>query len=219
LIEDRFKRSPIEIIIVDDGSNDGTDALVERFAAQYQNIVFMNRGALKGIGSALRDGYNRATGEYILSSDADLSFTVDDMQALYVKIREGFDMVLGFKVEYRPIETGKESDKPSETKIKFLTSQLGNWLVRRLSGLGSLHNFNTNFRIMRRDVWQKLHTVEERHFFLFEVILRAKKADARITEIPVMFYTRKYGESKLNFFKEAPKYLVKLIRYSFFDRP
>ena len=102
--------------------------------------------------------------------------------------------------------------------VKNHLSEMGNWMVRFMSGMSKIRNFNTNFRIIRRSTWQAVHTNEDRNFFLFETIIKAQKAGAKITEIPVTFYNRKFGQSKLNFFKEAPKYFSKLILYTFFSK-
>ena len=93
-IEKGFAGIPFEIIIVDDNSKDGTNELVYRFQSQFNNIHIIERPGLLGIGSALRQGYDTAKGEYILSSDADLSFSVADMLSLFKKANEGYDMVL-----------------------------------------------------------------------------------------------------------------------------
>ena len=219
-IEKGFYGTSFEIIVVDDNSKDGTCELIEHFNQEFGNIRIIERGGLMGIGSALRDGYNAARGEFILSSDADLSFVVDDMTALYHKATEGHDIVLGYKVGYKPLDYIKVEKKPLLVRIKHNISQkiskVGNWFVRYASGIGQLHDFNTNFRILRRVAWLQLKTVEDKNFFLFETILRARHFGFSITEIPVTFYDRKFGESKLNFLTEAPRYLTKLIRYTFF---
>ena len=217
-IEEGFQGTDFEIIIVDDNSKDGTRELVENLNRQYENIRLIERAGLLGIGSALREGYDRALGTFILSSDADLSFTVSDMRSLNKKIREGYDIVLGYKVEYRPNGQEVKRQKSFSVAVKNHLSEMGNWMVRFMSGMGKIRNFNTNFRIIRRSTWQAVHTNEDRNFFLFETIIKAQKAGAKITEIPVTFYNRKFGQSKLNFFKEAPKYFWKLILYTFFPK-
>src|SRR5262245_37958158 len=94
-VEAAFQDTSIEIIVVDDNSTDGTGELLAGFATRYGNLRTIVRPALLGIGSALREGYNAARGEYILSSDSDQSFTVEDMVRLYRKIQEGYDLVTG----------------------------------------------------------------------------------------------------------------------------
>lgn len=217
-IEAEFRNVPIEIIVVDDNSRDGTRELTRRLNEIYRNITLLERPALLGIGSALRDGYNKARGEYILSSDAD-SFTTKDMRSLYEKIRAGFDLVLGYRVTYASADGGGSGHKTVIAWLEtFVISPLSNWIIRTVSGI-RLRNYNTNFRVIRSSVWKNILTVENRQFFLFETIFRAKQKGARIAEIPAIFYPRKFGESKVSFFRQAPKYLLKLIRYTVFDRP
>ncbi len=214
-IEKGFSGYSFEIIIIDDNSQDGTKELVNSFNTEFKNIKIITRPKLTGIGSAIRDGYNAASGEYILSSDADLSFKFEDMKRLLDKIKEGYDVVLGYKVKYKPL---KQERKPLWVRISYLISRFGNWTIKNLSGMRNIHNFNTNFRILRRSKWFEIKTIESGHFFLFETIFRILKKGAKIAEIPVMFYDRKFGDSKMNFLTEAPKYLFKLICYVFSDK-
>ena len=212
-IEKAFNGCSFEIIVVDDNSQDGTKELLDSLNKKFGNIKLILRPGLMGIGSALRDGYNRSQGEFILSSDADLSFVVEDMARLFETIKEGYDIVLGYKIEYKPL---KQEYKPSWVRVSYLISRVGNWTIKNLSGMRNIHNFNTNFRILRRSKWLEIKTVEDGHFFLFETIFRILKKRAKLAQIPVMFYNRKFGDSKMNFFTEAPKYFFKLIRYIFF---
>lgn len=214
-IEKAFNGYSFEIIIIDDNSQDGTKELIESLNGKFGNIKLISRPRLMGIGSALRDGYNMSQGEFILSSDADLSFVVEDMKRLFETIKGGYDIVLGYKIEYKPL---KQEDKPLWVRVSYIISQVGNWTIKNFSGMKNIHNFNTNFRILRRSKWLEIKTVEDRHFFLFETIFRILKKGAKITEIPVVFYNRRFGDSKMNFLKEAPKYFLKLTRYVFFDK-
>ncbi len=216
-IETEFVDTTFEIVVVDDHSQDGTHELIHALQEKYRNVIFIERPGLLGIGSALRDGYNAARGEYILSSDADLSFSTHDMRSLYEKIQTGFDLVLGYKIA----EESSDPSKRTQTTIhgwveNVIISPMSNWIIGILSGVG-LKNYNTNFRVIRSSLWTRLRTIEDRQFFLFEMIVRVKQAGARIAEIPVTFSARKFGQSKVSFFKQAPKYFFKLLRIVFFD--
>lgn len=208
-IEEKFKDCLLEIIIIDDDSRDGTEELLLEFNKHYRNINLIKRPALMGIGSALREGYNDAKGEFILSSDADLSFTVFDMARLYKKIKEGYDFVLG----YRHGKQAYYENKTPLVKIKYFISKGGNWIVKNLSGI-NIKDFSANFRIIRQNKWRELKTVENTNTILFEMVLKAAKKKFKLAEIPVSFYERKFGKSKLNLWKEAPKFLLKFIRYT-----
>jgi glycosyltransferase involved in cell wall biosynthesis len=214
-IEEELRAVPHEIIVVDDNSKDGTRELLETFQLTSPHVHLLERAGLLGIGSALRDGYNQAKGEFILSSDADLSFSPQDMRRLFQKIQEGFDLVLGYRVPPPTDSTHKHSLKGwMENSV---ISPFSNWTIGLISGMG-LKNYNTDFRIIRSSLWKRIRTVENRQFFLFETIFRSKNAGARMAEIPVIFSPRKFGESKVSFFKQAWAYFLKLVQMVFFDR-
>ncbi len=211
-IEEAFAQVMFELIIVDDNSKDGTAELVARLQEQYQNIILLQRPKPTGIGSAIRDGYNSARGEFILSSDADQSFSVADMMRLYQKIQEGYDLVLGC----RHGDGGGYERRSPAVKIKYVLSRTGNFVIRNLSGLG-VQDFSANFRVIRRDAWERIETRENTNSLLFEMVAKAVRAGCRVTEIPVIFSERKFGQSKLNMWKEGPKFLVKFIKYRWLD--
>jgi len=206
-----FDDTSYEIIVVDDHSNDGTRELLDALRVGNPRIVMLERSSLAGIGSALRDGFNTARGEYILSSDADQSFSAKDMRALFEKILTGYDMVLGYRTPQHNAAGAVPRESLQARLENALISPMSNFVIGVVSGLG-LKNYNTNFRILRTTLWKSIHTVENGQFFLFETIYRASQHRARIAEIPVTFVTRRIGESKVSFFKQAPGYAFKLLR-------
>lgn len=209
-IQAAFSGVPHEIIIVDDNSRDGTDALVAERVRMGEDVRLVTRPSLMGIGSAIRRGYDEARGTYVLSSDADQSFSVEDMGALYRKITEGYDLVTGYR---HGTGAGYERHTPA-VKVKYLFSRWGNRVVRAVSRL-PVRDYSANFRIIRTETWKKIHTEENTNALLFEMIVKAVRAGARVTEIPVTFSERKFGASKLNLWKEAPKFLLKFLKYAF----
>ncbi len=213
-IEKEFEDTSFEVIVVDDNSGDGTRELIQELQSRDPRVVLLERPSLLGIGSALRDGYNLARGEFILSSDADLSFSTTDMRSLLEKIQSGYELVLGYRTP--PSDRNSASfDTSLKGRIENdLISPMSNFVIGFVSGLG-LKNYNTNFRILKSDLWKSIKTVEDRQFFLLETIYRAKQQGARIAEIPVTFSMRRIGDSKVSFFRQAPGYLIKLLRIVF----
>ena len=210
-IEMEFGDIPCEIIVVDDNSCDGTRELIQDFQSRFPDLILLERPALLGIGSALREGYNVARGEFILSSDADQSFSTTDMRSLFEKIQTGYDLVLGYRITPSDRDSaGFDASLKGRFENKII-SPMSNLVIGVVSGLG-LKNYNNNFRILRSSLWKCIHTVENRQFFLFETIYRAKQQAARIAEIPVTFSMRRIGDSKVSFFRQAPGYFLKLIR-------
>lgn len=200
----------LEIIVVDDNSPDGTADACRKLNKKYRNIRVVVRKKDRGIGSALREGYNLARGEIILSSDTDLSFEVGDMIRLVNKIDEGYDLVVGSRHMHR----SDYEKKKSGTKLKWFISFFGNKMVCLISGV-KIHDFSANFRAINRQVWNKIETKENTNSILMEMIIKTHYKGYKVTEIPVAFKDRIYGESKLKLGMEAPKFFIKLIKVAF----
>ena len=198
-----------EIIVVDDNSPDGTARAALKLNKKYKNIKVIIRKKKEGIGAALRCGYNEASGILILSSDSDLSFSTDDMLRLIDKINSGYDLVVGS----RHLTSKDYQKRKIKTFVKGFISKYGNILVRVFSGVG-IHDYSANFRIIRNEVWKDIKTKEKTNSILLEMILKTAHKGYKVTEVPVKFLDRKYGKSKINLFKEVPKFFIKLIYYS-----
>ena len=211
LIEKLFQKSSRlkEIIVVDDKSPDGTGEAVLELNKIYKNIHLITKEKKEGIGAALRVGYNAAIGDIILSSDADLSFSVEDMKKLVEKIDERYDLVVGA----RHLNEEDYQSNYVKTGIKRTISKYGNKIVALLLRY-NIHDFSANFRAMKKEVWHSINTQENTNALLLEMIIKAHQKRFKVTEIPVMFKDRIYGQSKLNLWIEAPKFLVKVIQFS-----
>jgi len=208
-IEDVLKDIKHEIIVVDDNSPDDTAGCVLELNKKYGNIRLITRLSKNGIGSALREGYRHAKGDIILSSDADLSFPVEDMIKLVKGIQDGNDLVLGCRHKI----TGSYYEiKGVRTVIKGFISRLGNVILCALSRTG-VHDFSANFRAIKKTTWNELDIKENTNIMLFETIIKAKFKGMKIAEIPVSFNDRIYGKSKLKLSIEIPKFILKIGYY------
>jgi len=210
LLEKTLKKQKynFEIIVVDDNSPDGTWKIAESLNKKYKNIRIILRKKMDGIGSALREGYNAAKNELIISMDADLSYEVGDILSLIEKIEEGYDLVVGTR---HNIESYYEKNL-LRTKIKWTFSNLGNKFIGFLTGI-PIHDFTANFRIIKKSVWSRIKTKEKTNTLLLEMILRTYYKKHKVAEIPITFKDRRYGESKLKIGREAPKFFIKLLFY------
>lgn len=210
-IEDAFRNVMFEIIVVDDDSPDKTGEFVQELNREYGNIRLIRRTKKTGIGSALRDGYNYAEGEIILSSDADLSFSVKDMVKLANMIQEGYDLAIGC----RHAITGSYYEiRNFRTALKGSISKLGNVILRILTGI-EVHDFSANFRAIRSKVWRELNLKENTNIMLFEMIIKTRYLKKKISEVPVAFTDRVHGKSKLRLSTEIPKFIIKMMYYIF----
>lgn len=211
-IEEILKKKRFEILIVDDGSTDGTRKVAKKHNKKYENIRVMNRGKKMGLGSALRDGYNNAKGKLILSMDSDQSLDPKDILRLLKEIKTS-DLVVGS----RHHKKGGYQREQTATRIKYVISSAGNRLNRFISGV-EINDFTLNFRIIRSSVWRAIKTKETTNIMLFEMILKTHYNGFKVKEIPVVFKERVYGSSKLNLFKEAPKFFLKMFIMSVSQR-
>jgi dolichol-phosphate mannosyltransferase len=207
-IAQTFADIEYEILVVDDNSPDGTGDEVLALSKTYPRLYLIAKAKREGIGAAIRLGYNQAKNDVILSTDSDLSFSVNDMRRLYEKINEGYDLVTGC----RHMAGGEYELTNFRVRIKGLFSLYGNKVVQALTRL-NMKDFSANFRAIRRDTWLRIETSEKTNALLLEMILKCAYGGAKVKEIPVSFKDRKYGESKLNLWIEAPKFLIKLIKY------
>ena len=207
-IEKTFGHINHEVIVVDDSSPDGTAMAVEELSEKYSNIMVLIRNEKEGIGAAIREGYNNANNSIILSLDADLSFTLSDAYEIYEKIQEGYDLVWGSKYSkgsvYEPATL--------EGRIKKWVSKSGNKVIRLATGIET-SDFTANLRAIRRDVWRQIRTQDKSNTFFMEMILKCKYGGFNVTEVPVNFNARVYGESKMNLKAEAPKFIIKMVKY------
>lgn len=203
-----FKEFKTEIIVVDDGSTDGTLEEIERLEKFYPDINLVRRDNLEGIGSALIAGYDIAKGKYIISSDSDLSFPVEDVKMIAeTLLTDRYDLVQGS----RYIKGALYEAPNFKIFEKKLISKIGNIFLRVITGI-PIHDFSVNCRGIKRDSWEKLSLQSKNNFMLFEMVWRANKLGLVITEVPVRFFNRKFGVSKLSLEKEAVKFLMQFLK-------
>ncbi len=210
-IEEAFRQVKHEIIVVDDNSSDDTGGLILRLNKMYGNLRLITRNNKRGIGSALREGYDNARARIILSSDADLSFSVTDMKKMFEKINQGYDFVVGCR---HNIPGSYYEMKGLCAVTKGLLSKFGNTVLKILTR-SEINDFSANFRAITKDAWGSLGINENSNAMLFEMIVKARHKRLKITQIPVIFLGRVYGKSKLNLVVEIPKAALKAIYYLF----
>lgn len=197
-----------EILVVDDSSPDGTGAAVQELAQIYPVVRLITRARKEGIGAALREGYDQARHEVIVSSDVDLSFQPSDLVRLVEVVTQGSDLALGSRHT-----SGSHYEAPTASiRRKRWISRVGNRVLRWTFGI-PIHDFSANCRAIRRTTWRRIETRENTNTLLLEMILRCHFGGLRVTELPVTFLDRRYGVSKLRLSIEAPKFLVKMLWY------
>ncbi|HSV89268.1 MAG TPA: glycosyltransferase family 2 protein [Bacteroidales bacterium] len=171
-----------EVLFIDDGSHDGSWKIIESLAARNSSIKGIRFRRNYGKSAALNIGFDRVVGEVIITMDADLQDSPDEIPGLYAMIKEnGYDMVSGWKKKrYDPIS-------------KTLPTKLYNWATRKLTGI-KLHDFNCGLKAYRNDVIKSIEVYGEMHRYI-PVIVKSS-GFSRIGEKVVQHSKRKYGNTK-----------------------
>ena len=168
-----------EIIVVDDGSRDGSAAVVERFRRAHPEVAVLRHARNRGYGAALRTGLRRARGELVFFTDADLQFDLGELAHLLHHARD-FDIVAGYRAPRR--------DPPG----RRLLAGLWGALVRALFGL-EVRDIDCAFKVFRRHVIESIPIASLGAFVNTEILVRASRAGFRIHQIPVSHQPRRFG--------------------------
>lgn len=202
-------KAPKEIILVNDGSNDGTDKVLARLKKKYPFHLFSNTQN-RGKGYSLRKGFSKATGDIIIIQDADLEYDPGEYNRLLNPIlMNKADVVYGSRfitTEYR--------------RVLYFWHFLVNKFLTLLSNMFTnlnLSDIETCYKVFRKDILQNLSLKEDR--FGFEVEFTAKIAripDIRIYEVGISYYGRSYKEGKKIGAKDALRAVWAIFRYNLF---
>lgn len=178
-----LNRFSYEIIFVDDGSTDGSWQVIMQLAekdAQVRGIRFLRN---YGKSQALHAGFKAAEGEVVITMDADLQDSPDEIPALYEMItKDNYDLVSGWKKK-----------RYDSVLAKNLPSKLFNWAARKTSGL-TLHDFNCGLKAYKKEVIKNVEVSGEMHRYI--PVLAKNAGFNRITEKVVQHQARKYGVTK-----------------------
>lgn len=169
-----------ELILVDDGSTDGTTEVMRHLAAEDQRIKAVLLRTNFGKSAALMAGFREADGDIVITMDADLQDDAREIPGFVHEIQSGYDLVSGWK---------KDRDDPLE---KRLASRFFNAVVRRVSGV-KLRDNNCGFKAYRRWCVTDLRLRGNQHRFVAALL---SWRGARIGEIPVAHHKRRHGVSK-----------------------
>ncbi len=192
-----------EIILVDDGSDDGSWEVIERLKSSCPAIRAIGFARNYGKSAALYCGFAAARGEVVFTMDADLQDSPDEIPAMRRMILdEGYDLVSGWK------------RKRHDPVGKRWPSKFFNWTARAVSGI-RLHDFNCGLKAYRRKVVKAIEVYGEMHRYI--PILARQAGFKRIGEKVVEHRARKYGESKFGLERMVKGYLD-LITVSFLSR-
>jgi len=170
-----------ELILVDDGSTDGSDRMLTDLHAKDQRVKVLRFRRNFGQTAALAAGFDYAHGEIVVSLDGDMQNDPVDIPKLVAKLNEGYDLVNGWRV-----------NRQDPFLQRRLPSQIANWIIG-LTTQVKIHDYGCTLKVFRRDVVKNLKLYGEMHRFIPALV---GDLGARITEMPVTHHPRKRGASK-----------------------
>lgn len=198
---DRLGR-PWEVILVNDGSTDGSAAVLDELAARDKRLKVVHFRRNAGQTAAMMAGFEFATGDIIVPMDADLQNDPADIPMLLDKLEEGYDVCSGWR-----------KNRQDHSLRRNLPSRIANWIISRVSGV-HLHDYGCSLKAYRRDVIKGVRLYGEMHRF---IPIYASWLGARVTEVPVQHHPRTAGVSKYGL-ERIFKVMLDLIVVKFLDR-
>ena len=180
---------PLELVLVDDCSSDGSRELCEKLAATHPNVVAVHQEPNRGKGAAVRRGFGLATGDYLIVQDADLEYDPTEIPKLVALLeRDIADVVFGSRF----LAAGPH-------RVLYFWHSIGNKLLTLLSNMLTnlnLTDMEVGYKAFRREVLAGFELREDRFGFEPEFTAKVARGGWRIYEVPISYYGRTYEEGK-----------------------
>jgi len=195
-----------EIVIVDDGSQDGTQDILKDMNFPDTQVLFQEKN--QGKGAALHKGFSNARGDIILIQDADLEYDPADYPTLLKPILDGrADAVYGSRFLGGP------------HRVLFFWHYVGNKLLTTLSNMLTnlnLSDMETCYKVIKKDVLDRIMLKSKRFGFEPEITVKLAKMKAKIYEVPISYSGRDYSAGKKIGWKDGIAAICHIIRFKFF---
>ena len=174
---------PYEILIVDDGSSDGTLPLVKDLAKDHEQVTALHYDGNRGKGYAVRYGILRAKGDFVLFSDADLATPIEEVEHLFTGIESGHEVAIGSRDV-----VGSKLEK-RQSALRELGGKIFNRLVQKLAVPG-IHDTQCGFKLFTRTAAKNIFSCCQVDNFSFDVeaLYLARQYGYKIAEIPVRWH-------------------------------
>jgi glycosyltransferase involved in cell wall biosynthesis len=197
---------PFEVILVDDGSRDGTFRAIKEEACCDSRLKGLSFRRNFGQTAAIRAGVDHALGEIVITMDGDLQHDPEHIPQFIKKIEEGFDLVCGYRL------------KRKDGFLRSFPSRVANSMARSVSKL-NLRDFGSTYRAYRKEVIKDIPIYGEMHRFIPVFV---NMVSDRFTEIPISVKPRSYGKSKYGLgrtFRVFSDLMALVFFAKFFSRP
>ncbi|MEK7584218.1 MAG: glycosyltransferase family 2 protein [Patescibacteria group bacterium] len=191
-----------EIIVIDDGSSDGSRELLKDLQQEYSRLRLVFHDKNRGYGGALRSGFSSSTKDLIFYTDGDAQYDVRELPKLYERMSPDIDIVNGYKI--------KRSDPFHRVVIGLIYQHA----MKIAFGL-RIRDVDCDFRLMRREAVQRLNLKSNTGTICVELIKKLEDSGARFIEVGVSHYHRTYGKSQFFKLKRLWRTFVQLSRLWF----
>ena len=190
----------MRVIVVNDNSIDKTRAIVEQLSGDFSNITLVNRTTERGLGNAIKSGFQAIKGGSVVVVMADLADDVKDIPRMAQLIDEGYDFVCGS----RYIKGGHASH---HVRLKGGLSKLMGFCFKLLTGIPTWDSTNA-FKMYRSEILTKVGTLKSQNYTSgMEILIKAYVNQYKVTEIPTVWHDRNNGVSHFKILKVAPEYI------------
>jgi dolichyl-phosphate beta-glucosyltransferase len=199
-----------EVIVVDDGSRDGTADIVRRLATTEPMLQLLENPGNRGKGYSVRNGMLRARGHIILFSDADLSSPISEAPKLLAALSSGVDVAIGSRWMRAELQTKRQS------WLRQILGRVFNLLARVILGL-QFHDTQCGFKAFTREAAQAIFPLQriERWGFDPEILFLARKLGFTVEEIPVLWGHS--GGERIHPLRDGTKMLTEMLRIRWYS--
>lgn len=187
-----------EIIVVDDGSTDGSRELLMDLQREVPKLRLVMHEKNKGYGGALRSGFAAATKDLIFYTDGDGQYDVKELLLLWKKMNDRVDIVNGYKI------------KRADPLHRVIIGLIYQYVMKFVFGL-KIKDVDCDFRLIRRKVFERVKLYSDTGTITIELVKRIQQAGFKFAEVGVSHYFRTYGKSQFFNFKRVFKTLWKLM--------
>jgi glycosyltransferase involved in cell wall biosynthesis len=191
-----------EVIVVNDGSADGTAGILDELAATYPQVRVVHHETNRGYGGALRSGFASATRELVFYTDGDAQYDPAEMALLWRRFDADVDLVNGYKISR------------SDPLHRIVIGRVYHHTVKLLFGL-TVRDVDCDFRMMRRSIFETVHLQKNSGVICLEMMKKITDGGFRIAEVPVHHYHRAYGKSQFFNFKRLFRTAIDVFRLWF----
>lgn len=211
VIEQLMADGGVEVIFVDDGSTDGTGALLQVVFADSPFVRILAHPRNLGLGAALRTGFHAARGEIVITTDSDGTYPFAEIPRLLQYLREDVDLVTASP--YHP-GGGIEGVPPWRQVFSFGASFLYRLILR-----SPVRTYTALFRAYRRQVVEAISVESNGYVAVAEIMARAIRAGFRVAEYPTTLRVRRFGRSKMKILRTILDHLRLMARLIRSGRP